>query len=449
MPANAVARHELKRQRLLDAFRAAAHDAVGLRKETSNLFRDRVPSPGRRLDVRDLDEVLDVGRDAGVVEAEGMTTYAALVDETLRHGVMPAVVPQLKSITIGGAAAGVGIEASSFKFGLVHETLLELEVLTGTGDVVICTPDNEYSDLFFGFPNSYGTLGYALRLKAMTVPVKRYVRIEHTRFDKSDRFFEALGRQCREPVDFVDGVVFDSRTHCLTTGTFINDAPYMSDYTFEHIYYRSIRERTEDYLTTRDFLWRWDTDWFWCSKNLFVQNPVVRRLVGKSRLNSATYSRVMRWNSRWGVTRRLNTLLGWHTESVIQDVDIPLANAPQFLEFLHREIGILPVWICPIRPYRRDVKFPLYPMTPETLYVNFGFWDVVKKREPFPRGSHNRRIERMVAQLGGIKSLYSEAYYEPDEFWRIYNCDAYDALKEKYDPAGRFKDLYEKCVLRH
>jgi hypothetical protein len=29
-------------------------------------------------------------------------------------------------------------------------------------------------------------------------------------------------------------------------------------------------------------LWRWDTDWFWCSKNLFAQNPLVRRLTGAS-----------------------------------------------------------------------------------------------------------------------------------------------------------------------
>ncbi len=449
MPATLPASYEDKKGRLVTGFRAAADRTVGLQKDTSNLFRDRVPGRKYRLDVGDFNRVLRVTPDAGFVEAEGVTTYAALVDATLKYGVMPAVVPQLKSITIGGAAAGVGIEASSFKYGLVHETLLELEVLTGTGDVVVCTPDNEHSDLFFGFPNSYGTLGYALKLKAVTVPVKPYVHLEHERFDKPDLFFEAVGRTCEGAVDFVDGVVFAPDTHCLTTGRFVNDAPYASDYTFEHIYYRSIRERAEDYLTTHDFIWRWDTDWFWCSRNLFVQNPLVRRMVGKSRLNSITFSKVMRWNSRWGVTRGLNRLLGWHTESVIQDADIPLANASRFLDFFHREIGILPIWICPTRPYRREAVFPLYPMSADTLYINFGFWDVIRRREPFSRGFHNRKIERMVAELGGIKSLYSEAYYEPDEFWSIYNRPAYDALKRKYDPAGRFKDLYEKCVLSH
>ena len=57
----------------------------------------------------------------------------------------------------------------------------------------------------------------------------------------------------------------------------------------------------------------------------------------------------MRWNSRWGVTRALGRLRGLHSESVIQDVDIPIAAAAEFLEFFQRDIGISPVWTCPVR----------------------------------------------------------------------------------------------------
>ena len=41
-----------------------------------------------------------------------------------------------------------------------------------------------------------------------------------------------------------------------------------------------------------------------------------------------------------------------------------------------------------------------------------------------------------------MKSLYSDSYFTPEEFWRLYNKLAYDALQRKYDPAGRFPDLY-------
>jgi len=439
-----------RRERLVREL-AAADGGTPLRlgKRTSNLFRDRDATPRRTLDVQGFGHVLAIDAEQGWVDVEGMTPYDALADATLAHGLMPCVVPQLKSITIGGAVAGVGIEASSFKYGLAHETVLELEVLAGDGSIVVARPDNEHRDLFYGFPNSYGTLGYALRVKTKAVPVKPFVRLEHVHHRDPETFFDNVAAVCASSADFVDGVVFGPTEMVTTVGRFAETAPYTSDYTFDRIYYRSLRSREEDFLTVRNFLWRWDTDWFWCSKNLYAQNPVVRRLLGRKRLNSRFYTRVMRWNSRVGVTKRLDRLVGRHPESVIQDVDIPLDRAPEFLAFFQREIGILPVWICPFRAYDPGASWTLFPTRPNVLYVNFGFWDVVRARESHPAGHFNRLIERKVAELGGIKSLYSDSYFPREEFAAIYNQPAYEALKRRYDPQGRFKGLYEKCVLRH
>jgi len=440
--------HTAKTQ-ALSAQLSAGAGPVGLAKDTSNLFRDRAAGERRRLDVRAFNEVLEVDPVQGWVDAEGMCRYEDLVRGCLPHGVMPAVVPQLKTITLGGAVAGVGIESSSHRQGLVHDTVREIEVLLADGSLVLATPDNEHADLFHGFPNSYGTLGYALRVKAGTIPVKPYVVLEHRPFADPEAFFAALGEVLRSgEVDFVDGTVFSPRELYLSLGRFSDAAPYTSDYTFERIYYRSIRERREDILTVHDYLWRWDTDWFWCSKNVLAQNPLVRRFVyGRGRLGSRTYTKIMRWNSRVGATRVLERLIGLHSESVIQDVDIPLERAGEFLEFYAREIGLWPQWICPIGPAPHAGRFTLYPMRPG-WYVNFGFWDVKRTREGHPPGHFNRLVERKVAELGGIKSLYSDSYFPEDEFARTYGGEAYAALKRKYDPQGAFPTLYEKCVLR-
>ena len=445
MTEGAYAGHERRCRALQEKLKQA--DRVELGKATSNLFRDRAAAGRRRLDVRGFDHVLAVDGAAGWVDAEGMVPYEALAAECLAQGVMPAVVPQLKSITLGGAVAGVGIEATSFRHGLVHETVRELEVLTGTGEVVTARPDSEHADLFFGFPNSYGTLGYALRVRAATQPVKHYVTVEHHRFADADAFFAALAQACADEADFIDGVVFGPGTLVLSQARFVDAAPYVSDYTFERIYYRSLLERELDYLTAHDYLWRWDTDWFWCSKNLGAQQPLVRRLYGRRHLNSRTYTRLMRLNSRLGLTRLADRLSGWHRESVIQDVDIPIGRAPEFLSFFLREVGILPVWICPIGATPGAADFPLFPRGAGP-YVNFGFWDVVRRREKHPPGHFNRLVEREVARLGGIKSLYSDSYYAADEFRATYGGDTYRRLKARYDPQGRLGDLYAKCVLR-
>ncbi len=437
-------KHEEKKQALSERLRQSS-GPVALHKETSNLFRDRAGGERRRLDVRAFNEVLSLGE--GFVEAEGMTSYEALVEACLARGVMPAVVPQLKTITLGGALAGVGIESSSHRYGLVHDTVLEADVLLADGRVVTATRDNEHAELFVAFPNSYGTLGYALRVQAKTVPVKPYVHLEHLSFSNADDFFESLQSLLKAgAADFVDGVVFEPARMFITLGRFVDRAPYASDYSFENIYYRSIAERKEDYLTIKDYLWRWDTDWFWCSKNVGAQNRFLRRYVfGRQRLGSRTYTKIMRWNSAAGVTKKVERLLGLHSESVIQDVDIPIARAAEFLDFYARNIGLWPQWICPIGFGGR--AFSLYPMHAD-WYVNFGFWDVKRTKEAHPPGHFNRLIERKVTELGGIKSLYSDSFFPREEFARLYAGELYEKAKRRYDPAGTFPTLYEKCVLR-
>jgi FAD/FMN-containing dehydrogenase len=156
----------------------------------------------------------------------------------------------------------------------------------------------------------------------------------------------------------------------------------------------------------------------------------------------------MRWNSRWGLTAALDRLRGGYSESVIQDVDIPIVNAPAFLDWFHREIGISPVWMCPLRGTESADRFPLYAIEPKALYVNFGFWDVLRRPGEWKPHHFNRSVETKVAELGGIKSLYSDSFYDRADFDRIYGGSAYRALKSKYDPDGDFPELYDKCVLR-
>ena len=217
--------HSAGVERLLASYRAIPPNAtVRLAKPTSNLFRARAKTSSKGLDVSGLTGVIAVDPDERTADVAGMCTYEDLVAATLPYGLSPLVVPQLKTITLGGAVTGLGIESTSFRNGLPHESVLEMDILTGAGEVLTASPD-EHSDLYRAFPNSYGTLGYSVRLKIELEPVKPFVAISHLRFHSLQDLVAAMDRIIETggidgtPVDYLDGVVFSSDESYLRVGS--------------------------------------------------------------------------------------------------------------------------------------------------------------------------------------------------------------------------------------
>lgn len=449
--------HERAVQRLAASYRAIPADApVRLAKKTSNLFRARDASQAPGLDVSGLGGVIAVDVQARTADVQGMCTYEHLVDATLPHGLAPLVVPQLKTITLGGAVTGLGIESTSFRSGLPHESVLEMDILTGSGEIVSARPEGEHADLFHGFPNSYGTLGYATRLRIALEPVEPFVALRHLRFHDVESMVSALGTISDTAehqgvrVDYLDGVVFSATESYLTLGTRTAQPGPVSDYTGQQIYYRSIQhdspEPKVDRLTIHDYLWRWDTDWFWCSRAFGAQNPRLRRLWPRRYRRSSFYWKLIALDHRHDIADRLEARKGQPPrERVVQDIEVPLGRTAEFVLWFLREIPIEPIWLCPVRS---KGSWPLYPLRPGETYVNVGFWSSVPRDADGAEGAANRLIEEQVTALDGHKSLYSDAYYEETQFWRLYGGDTYAALKRRYDPDARLLDLYSKAVQR-
>lgn len=442
-------------------FRALPSKApIRLAKRTSNLFRTRAAAAGPGLDVAAFDGVLHVDPVARTAEVLGMTTYEHLVAATLPYGLMPMCVPQLRTITLGGAVTGLGIESASFRNGTPHESVIEMDILTGSGEVLTVSgrEDDPHGDLFYGFPNSYGSLGYALRIKIELEPTKPFVRLRHLHFPTAEAMTQAIAEvsASREydgaRIDFLDGTVFSPTEQYLTLGEMVGEIPpgmHLSDYTGMDIYYRSIQSKTDDVLTIHDYLWRWDTDWFWCSRAMGAQNPRIRRWWPKNKLRSDVYWKIVDLDKKFHLSARAAKIQRKpEREYVVQDIEVPVDRLPEFLDFFHKEVGIEPVWVCPLKQRDPQARWPLYEFDPAVTYVNVGFWSTV----PLPSGVDpaegrvNRRIEDVVTELDGRKSLYSAAYYAEDDFWSIYGGSDYQILKKKYDPDARLTDLYSKVV---
>ncbi len=435
-----------------------ATSAVRLAKPTSNLFRARTKREARGLDTSGLTGVLSVDPETGTADVAGMCTYEDLVAATLPYGLSPLVVPQLKSITLGGAVSGLGIESASFRNGLPHESVLEMDILTGAGEL-LTTSRSQHAELFRAFPNSYGTLGYSTRLRIELEPVAPFVALRHLRFRSLPEMIAAAeriidtGGQGGTPVDYLDGVVFSADESYLCVGRRTTTAGPVSDYTGKHIYYQSMQhditgvERAkDDRLTTHDYFWRWDTDWFWCSRAFGMQNPRLRRWWPRRYRRSSVYSKIVSMDRQFGVSDRVEARNGRPLrERVVQDVEVPIRRACDFLEWFLDNVPITPIWLCPLRLRDHD-GWTLYPIRPDQTYVNVGFWSSVPAGDS--AGTTNRTIEAKVSELDGHKSLYSDSFYTREEFDELYGGDAYDTVKNSYDPESRLLDLYAKAVQR-
>jgi FAD/FMN-containing dehydrogenase len=453
------AAHEAAVARLRASYAAIpAGQTVRLAKKTSNLFRPRAASDAPGLDVSGLGGVISVDDEAQTADVQGMCTYEDLVDATLPHGFIPYVVPQLRTITLGGAVSGLGIESTSFRNGLPHESVVEMDIFTGDGEVVTARPGGEHGDLFDTFPNSYGSLGYATRLRIRLEKVPSYVSLRHVRFDDAGLLSKTISQILETPeydgvrVDGLDGTAFQPGEYYLTLAEWTDQAPTApSDYVGQQIYYRSIQQRASsgvghDLLTMYDYLWRWDTDWFWCSRAFGAQHPVARRLWPRRYKRSDVYYRMVKLDQRFHVGAWLDRRKGNpEAERVVQDVEIPVERLPEFLDWFDAEVGMRPVWLCPLTACQ---KWPTYPLQPHQIYVNVGFWGNVGVGPDAPNAPRNRAIEAKVHELDGHKSLYSEAFYDRETFDALYDGANLARVKDRYDPAHRLTSLYDKAVRR-
>ncbi len=433
---SAADRHARKVARI--AAQVRAHDSrrpLSLRKKGVS---HQVPKAHDRrhkddkIDISDLNEILEIDPERRICIAESGVTFVDLVDATLAHGLVPIVVPELKTITIGGAVAGCSIESMSFVHGGFHDTCLEYEVIAATGEVLIATPDNEHKLVFQMVHGAFGTLGILAKLVFRLVPAKRYVHLVHEKYATVDAYVDAIQRHAAaRDVDFLDGIIHSPTQYVLCTGRFVDSAPYTSRYDWLAVYYQSTAKRAEDYLKTADYFFRYDRG---------VTNVRPKSFIGRLLLGKVLTSTQWLW-----LGNKLHWLLRTEKPTVTLDVFVPVSKVPEFLAWHERELGHYPLWCV---PYRRVHD---YEWLADSFWGNLRdgmFLDlaIYGMRQKGPRNVH-RMVEEKLRELGGIKTLIAHNYYGKDEFWSIWNKRNYDAVKAVVDPKNLFRDLYTKtCV---
>ena len=385
-----------------------------------------------------------------------MCTYEDLVAATLPYGLSPLVVPQLKTITLGGAVTGLGIESTSFRNGLPHESVLEMDILTGTGEVVTASTRAAcrsvprlpeflwHTGLFGSAEDRAGARQAVRRAEAPAVPLAgRPGR------DDGPHHRDRRPSTARPSTTSTAWCSAPTRATCASACRPRTPGP-VSDYTGQQIYYRSIQHpdgEKHDRLTIHDYLWRWDTDWFWCSRAFGAQNPRIRRFWPRRYRRSSFYWKLIGYDQRFNIADRIEKRNGRPPlERVVQDIEVPIERCAEFLDWFLANVPIEPIWLCPLRlrGRRQTGRCTRSARTTPTSTSASGR----RCRSGQTDGYTNKLIERKVSELDGHKSLYSDAYYSHDEFDELYGGEAYKTVKKTYDPDSRLLDLYAKAVQR-
>ena len=319
---SAAERHARKVERVAAQLRAQPPGKpVRIRKRAVSHLVPRRHDARRkhdRIDISDLDEILEIDPVARTCTAEPGVTFRDLVDATLPLGLVPIVVPELSTITVGGAVSGCSIESMSFKYGGFHDTCLAYEVLTSGGDVLHCTPDGERALVFQMMHGSFGTLGVLTKLTFRLVPARPYVRVSYHPHATLSDYVASIERQHREPsVDFMDGILHAPSNLVLCLGDFVDDAPYTNRYDWMKVYWESTAERAEDYMRTPDYFFRYDRG----VTNVHPKSTLGRLLFGRF-VHSAQLLRM---------AAALPWLLPAERPDVTVDLFLPVSRVAEFM----------------------------------------------------------------------------------------------------------------------
>lgn len=145
--------------------------ATGASSGGQSIARDSVT-----LDVSRLEAVGDVDTDQRTITCGPAATWRSLLARTLPRGLAPGVVPLHLDLTVGGVVSVGGGGSTSHRYGVAASNVAELDVVTGTGDLVTCSPDQN-CELFDGVRAGLGRCGVITRLVVKLRPAPPQTRV--------------------------------------------------------------------------------------------------------------------------------------------------------------------------------------------------------------------------------------------------------------------------------
>ncbi len=422
-----------------------------------------------------LDTLISLDAAGGRARAGAKMTMEQLVTALLPHGVVPAVVPEFKGITVGGAINGAAIESSSHRFGQFNDCCSSYEVLTGKG--LLKASPNEHAELFYGLAGSYGSLGSLLNAEFKILPTTGWVEVQY-------RLFHSLEEAIHELAAFqgfgIEGIVFSPTHVVLVSAREVSEEKalrlpsfslrsYGSNWFYAHAAHKAQPgDGPVEAMRIDDYFFRHDRGAFWMAGYSLSPSILMHYWMHKVRLcltgrdegiqqplshakpgiPSSLFRFAFGWllDSQWLYSSLHGGSEEWfENKFVIQDYYIPLPKAKGFVDNVLESYKITPLWLCPVKATQTPQLFSPHVSLTEKLFVNVGVYGI-----PFQSKGPDavRQLEKWAEMMGGKKMLYCQTYYSPEDFWKLYPEGSYRGLRTLYGSDGMFAEITDKVLSR-
>jgi len=438
--------------------------AVFARKNAGKLVRTSDKSNIHQAPLRNLRAILGlqhiISKASKIVHVEPGATVGEVSNYLLKQNLQLECCLGREDATLGRLAMAQGIATHSHICGLLFETVVEYEIVTGDGTILTVTEDNEHRSLFRALPFSHGSLGLLVSLKLRVVPAKPFVRLTYQPLTST----ESLQSEYTAILDrvmsdrpfvpfFVEAIAYSNSTSVLMTGELVNRAsPLLSNriglwykpWFFKHVEFILHNNKTvvED-IPIRDYLMRHNRSMSMTMATIipYGNHPLFRLFLG------------------WLLPPQMNFLKSSHTAATretsirkqcFQDVAFPAVKFQDALALTDKLFNIYPLLVYPCKVINRGGMIRVSGKEEDTqMNLNLGIYGVPPEFENdtfelFPMIGRVRLLEKWLRENGGFQYTYCDSFQTEEEFHEMFDHTLYNEMRKKYNAEGSFRSVYDK-----
>jgi cytokinin dehydrogenase len=165
---------------------------IAMRGRGHSQYGQTLVDGGIVIDSTTLNAVTLAGPDSADVRPGA--TWGEVNQATLPAGRTPPVMPDtMTTVTVGGILSVGGWGETSHHFGAIVDTVQELNVVTGDGRLITCSPQRE-SELFEMVLAGLGQCGFIVRARLRLLPAPSHVVRQELIYDTLDAYLSDASR---------------------------------------------------------------------------------------------------------------------------------------------------------------------------------------------------------------------------------------------------------------